>query len=42
MKWTDELDGEFNGNPCKIRVGVSETKSCHGDVLVELVNGLGE
>ena len=24
MKWTDELDGEFNGNPCKIRVGVSE------------------
>ena len=23
MKWTDELDGEFNGNPCKIRVGVS-------------------
>ena len=27
MKWTDELDGEFNGNPCKIRVGVSETYS---------------
>ena len=25
MKWTDELDGKFNGNPCKIRVGVSET-----------------
>ena len=24
MKWTDELDGEFNGNPCKIRVGYSE------------------
>ena len=24
MKWTD---GEFNGNPCKIRVGVSETYS---------------
>ena len=27
MKWTDELDGEFNGNRCKIRVGVSETYS---------------
>ena len=27
MKWTDELDGKFNGNPCKIRVGVSETYS---------------
>ena len=27
MKWTDEVDGEFNGNPCKIRVGVSETYS---------------
>ena len=27
MKWTDELDGEFNGSPCKIRVGVSETYS---------------
>ena len=27
MKWTDELDGEFNGRPCKIRVGVSETYS---------------
>lgn len=27
MKWTDELDGEFNGNPCKIRVGVSENYS---------------
>ena len=25
MKWTDELDGEFNGNPCKIRVGYSES-----------------
>ena len=24
MKWTDELDGEFNGNPCKIRVSASE------------------
>ena len=21
MKWTDKLDGEFNGSPCKIRVG---------------------
>ena len=27
MKWTDEIDGEFNGSPCKIRVGVSETYS---------------
>ena len=27
MKWTDELDGEFNDSPCKIRVGVSETYS---------------
>ena len=27
MKWSDELDGEFNGNPCKIRVGFSETYS---------------
>ena len=27
MKWTDELDGEFNSSPCKIRVGVSETYS---------------
>ena len=25
MKWTDKLDGEFNGNPCKIRVGYSES-----------------
>ena len=25
MKWTDEVDGEFNGNPCKIRVGYSES-----------------
>ena len=23
MKWIDELDGEFNGKPCKIKVGVS-------------------
>ena len=27
MKWTDEIDGEFNGNPCKIRVGYSESDS---------------
>ena len=27
MKWTDKLDGEFNGNPCKIRVGFNETYS---------------
>ena len=27
MKLTDKLDGEFNGSPCKIRVGVSETYS---------------
>ena len=27
MKWIDELDGEFNGKPCKIKVGVSENYS---------------
>ena len=27
MKWTDEIDGEFNGHLCKIRVGFSETYS---------------
>ena len=27
MKWTDELDGEFNGHLCKIRVGYSESDS---------------
>ena len=32
MKWSDELDGEFNGNPCKIRVGVSEVGICLGGV----------
>ena len=32
MKWTDKLDGEFNGSPCKIRVGVSETYS-ESDIL---------
>ena len=25
MKWIDELDGEFNGKPCKIKVGVSNS-----------------
>ena len=25
MKWIDKLDGEFNGNPCKIRVSYSES-----------------
>ena len=25
MKWTDEIDGEFNGHLCKIRVGYSES-----------------
>ena len=25
MKWIDEVDGEFNGSPCKIRVGYSES-----------------
>ena len=25
MKWTDEIDGKFNGNPCKVRVGYSES-----------------
>ena len=27
MKWTDEIDGEFNGKLCKIRVGYSESYS---------------
>ena len=27
MKRTGELDGKFNGNPCKVRIGVSETYS---------------
>ena len=27
MKWTDEIDGKFNGNPCKIRVSFSENYS---------------
>ena len=27
MKWTGELDGKFNGNPCKVRVGVSDSYS---------------
>ena len=25
MKWTNKLDCEFNGNPCKIRIGYSES-----------------
>ena len=25
MKWIDELDGEFNGLPCKIKVGISDS-----------------
>ena len=25
MKWIDELDGEFNGKPCKIKVGISNS-----------------
>ena len=51
MKWTDKLDGEFNGSPCKIRVGVSETysesdylndvnyKDCVGKVCKSLNSG---
>ena len=27
MKWIDELDGEFNGKPCKIKVGISDSYS---------------
>ena len=27
MKWIDELDGEFNGKPCKIKVGISNSYS---------------
>ena len=32
MKWTDELIAEFNGNPCKIRVGVSANDLLNGNV----------
>ena len=33
MKWTDEIDGEFNGNPCKIRIGgVSANDLLNGNV----------
>ena len=27
MKWLDEVDGEFNGKPCKIKVGISNSYS---------------
>ena len=27
MKWIDEVDGEFNGKPCKIKVGISSSYS---------------
>lgn len=27
MIWTNELNGEYNGNPCKIRVSVSQNYS---------------
>ena len=27
MKWIDEVDGEFNGKPCKIKVGISNSYS---------------
>ena len=43
MKWTDELDGEFNGSPCKIRVGVSETYSESAILkLTEMVLNINE
>ena len=32
MKWIDEVDGEFNGKPCKIKVGISNSYS-ESDVL---------
>ena len=32
MKWTDEIDGEFNGNPCKISVCVSANDLLNGNV----------
>ena len=25
VKWSDEMDGEFNGNPCKVRVSYPES-----------------
>ena len=34
MKQTGELDGKFNGNPCKVRVGVMDKVY----VLTELVD----
>ena len=35
MKWIDEVDGEFNGKPCKIKVGISNSYS--ESAVLELV-----
>ena len=35
MKRIDELDGEFNGKPCKIKVGVSNSYPESADDLIE-------
>ena len=35
MKWIDEVDGEFNGKPCKIKVGISDSYS--ESAVLELV-----
>ena len=32
MKWIDELDGEFNGKPCKIKVGVNADDIMSGSI----------
>ena len=39
MKWTYKLDGEFNGNPCKIRVGYSES-DYNKNLLEQRVNNV--
>ena len=44
MKWIDEIDGEFNGNPCKIRVGYSESdydKNLRGQRVNNVVKDYG-
>ena len=40
MKWTDKLDGEFNGSPCKIRVGYSESDTLKLAKMVLNINEL--
>ena len=43
MKWANKLDGEFNGNPCKIRIGVSEIYSESATLkLIKMVLNINE